>query len=118
MGHTASIFPHEINLWHSKEYCEVAVHPDSGQKRVSITGQVINQAAMVAFLVTGENKVEKLDEILNKKGNFEKYPASLVAPISGNLTWFLDAAAAQKITSSSILIFSLLKRFKYSEAMK
>ncbi len=97
-GHTASIFPHEIDLWHSDKLCEVAVHPDSGQQRVSITGKVINHAQIVTFLVTGENKVDKVDEIINKKGDFEKYPASLVAPNSGNLIWFLDAAAAAKIT--------------------
>lgn len=98
-GHTASIFPHEIDLWHSDKYCEVAIHPDSGQKRVSITGKIINQADTVAFLVTGDNKAEKIDEILNRKGNYKKYPASLVAPKSDDLLWFLDTSAAQKITS-------------------
>lgn len=98
-GHTASIFPHEIELWNSKKFCEVAIHPESGQKRVSITGAVINHAHTVAFLVTGANKVDKVDAILNKNGDFEKYPASLVAPESGNLIWFLDAPAAGKITS-------------------
>ncbi len=98
-GHTASIFPHEMGLWHSKKYCEVATHPDSGQKRITITGQVINNAQEVAFLVTGENKAVKLGEIINKKGNFEDYPAILVNPKSGRLTWFLDEAAASKITA-------------------
>lgn len=98
-GHTASIFPHEIDLWHSERYCEVAIHPDSGQKRVSIVGVIINNAQIVTFLVTGANKVDKVDEIINKKGDFEKYPASLVAPKSGDLIWFLDAPAAGNITS-------------------
>lgn len=96
-GHTASIFPHEIDLWQSEKYCEVAIHPDSGQRRVTITGNVINEAKTVAFLVTGENKADKLDEILNKQGSFETYPASLVAPVSGELLWFLDADAAKHI---------------------
>ncbi len=99
-GHTASIFPHEIELWHSENYCEVAIHPDSGQNRVSITGQLINHAKTVAFLVTGKNKANKVDEILNKKGEYKKYPASLVAPLSGKLLWFLDDAAAEKIIST------------------
>lgn len=98
-GHTASIFPHEIDIWHSERYCEVAIHPDSGQKRVSIVGVIINNAQIVTFLVTGANKVDKVDEIINKKGDFEKYPASLVAPKSGDLIWFLDAPAAGNITS-------------------
>ena len=57
-GHTASIFPHEIDLWDSEEHCVVATHPDSGQKRVSINGKVINTSKEVAFLVTGASKAE------------------------------------------------------------
>ncbi len=93
-GHTASIFPHQIALWETKDHCVVATHPDSGQKRVSINGQVINTAKAVAFLVTGANKAEKVDEILNRKKGFEKYPAALVQPHSGALLWFLDQEAA------------------------
>jgi len=99
-GHTASIFPHEIDLWHSKKYCVVAEHPESGQKRISITGQIINNAQEVVFLVTGKNKAEKVQEIINEEGDYKKYPATLVAPKSGNLLWFLDDAAASKITSA------------------
>lgn len=97
-GHTASIFPHEINLWHSINTCEVAIHPDSGQKRISLTGGIINNANTVAFLVTGDNKKEKIDVIINKKNNYKQYPASLVAPKSEKLLWFLDAAAAEKLS--------------------
>src|SRR5690606_20512735 len=39
-GHTASIFPYNIHLWDSGNVCEVAVHPDSGQKRITITGKI------------------------------------------------------------------------------
>lgn len=93
-GHTASIFPHELNLWYSNQYCEVAIHPDSGQRRVSITGQIINNADCVVFLVTGANKAEKFDEIINQKGNYRNYPARLVKPTSEKLLWFMDNAAA------------------------
>ncbi len=93
-GHTASIFPHEIELWNSEKYCEVAVHPDSGQKRITLTGGIINNADTVVFLVTGSNKTEKFNEIKNQMGNYKSYPASLVNPESGRLLWFLDEAAA------------------------
>ncbi len=96
-GHTASIFPHEIELWDSENWCEVATHPDSGQKRVSITGDVINNAKEVAFLVTGASKEEKVKAILNQEEDFRDFPASLVAPISGALHWFMDEAAAKVI---------------------
>ena len=99
-GHTASIFPHEIELWNSKKYCEVAEHPESGQKRITITGQIINNAEIVTFLVTGENKAERVSEIINSKEVAERYPASLVAPQNGKIIWFLDEAAAAGISSS------------------
>ena len=94
-GHTASIFPNQINLWNSKAYCEVAEHPESGQKRVTLTGNIINNAKEVVFLVTGENKAQKVFEIIERKGNYSAYPASLVEPISGRLNWFLDTEAAK-----------------------
>ena len=93
-GHTASIFPHEIGLWESKNTTVVATHPESGQKRVSITGRVINAARNVAFLVTGPSKREKITEIWGNQKGFMKYPASLVEPSSGNLVWFVDEAAS------------------------
>ncbi len=97
-GHTASIFPHEIELWNSNDHCVVATHPDSNQKRVSINGRVINRAKEVAFLVTGASKAEKVAEIHNQKEGHEKYPAALVNPKSGKLTWFLDEEAAQQLS--------------------
>ena len=93
-GHTASIFPHQIALWDMPENCRVATHPDSGQKRVTITGKVINNAKTVAFLVTGAGKAEKVTAIINQQDGYKDYPASLVAPKSDELIWFLDKAAA------------------------
>ncbi len=97
-GHTASIFPHEIQLWESQKYCEVAEHPDSGQNRITITGQLINNAAIVAFLVTGKSKAEKVRHIIKKESGHGELPASLVQPDSGKLLWFLDAEAAKLLT--------------------
>ncbi len=93
-GHTASIFPHEIELWDATDHCVVATHPDSGQKRVSINGKVINTAKEVTFLVTGAGKAEKVKAILEKTEGFETYPASLVNPAYGKLVWFMDKDAA------------------------
>jgi len=93
-GHTASIFPHEIELWKSNNYCEVAIHPESGQRRISLTGSIINNAAHVAFLVTGASKAPKVKEIFNSTGDYKSYPASLVAPAEGELHWFMDTEAA------------------------
>lgn len=99
-GHTASIFPHEIELWDSEDHCVVATHPDSGQKRVSINGKVINTAKEVAFLVTGASKAQKVEAVVEKTKGSEAYPASLVNPDSGSLVWFLDEEAAAKLNQN------------------
>lgn len=100
-GHTASIFPHEIYLWDTKKYCEVAVHPETGQRRVTLSGRIINNADQVVFLVTGGNKADKVREITSREGGYKNFPASLVDPKSGNLIWFLDESAARSISTRS-----------------
>lgn len=99
-GHTASIFPHNIHLWDSNNNCEVAENPVSGQKRITITGKIINNAHYVAFLVTGSGKAEKVGKIVGSKGNFKKFPAALVRPKSKNLIWFMDKEAASGLTAT------------------
>ncbi len=92
-GHTASIFPDQLHLWNSPESCAVATHPGTGQKRITLTGNVINAARRVSFLVTGEKKAPLLNEIIMKEGRYLEYPAFYVAPDSGNLEWFMDKDA-------------------------
>ena len=97
-GHTASIFPHEIELLTSDQACAVATHPTTGQNRVTLTGQVINAAREVIFLVTGEGKKSRVSEIFNKEGEWEKYPVSYISPASGKLLWYVDQAAVSSIS--------------------
>ncbi|MBL7111563.1 MAG: 6-phosphogluconolactonase [Bacteroidales bacterium] len=93
-GHTASIFPHEMELFHSSELCDVGTHPETGQKRITLTGKVINNASNIFFLVTGKEKSAVLARIL-EKGERLKFPAGLVDPIHGKLEWYLDNDAAR-----------------------
>lgn len=94
-GHTVSVFPHQIELWDSKESCIVAEHPESHMERVSISGRVVNNSQHVVFLVTGKGKAEKVRDIIkNRKEFLDKYPAAKVNPKKGYLYWFLDKEAA------------------------
>ncbi len=99
-GHTASIFPGNTVMFQSAKICEVATHPQSGQKRISITGPVINNAREVFFIVTGPNKADIVARILQDSNT--GLPASLVKPANGKLTWLLDADAAGKLKSGSL----------------
>ena len=96
-GHTASIFPHEIELLKAETTCATVTHPESGQIRVSLTGNVINNAKRIAFLVTGAGKAEKIDHIFHKTGDWETYPASYIQSTDGTLTWYMDKAAAASL---------------------
>ncbi len=67
-GHTASIFPGNMDfLLNSEKICEVALHPVTHQKRITITGRVINNSVRVVFLVTGKKKAGIVENIFNKR---------------------------------------------------
>ncbi|PHI20469.1 6-phosphogluconolactonase [Lewinellaceae bacterium SD302] len=93
-GHTASIFPHQMELLTDEATCGVAEHPESGQLRVTLNGPVINAANEICFLVTGAGKAEKVALILGEGEGYDQYPAAHVKPVSGHVHWFLDEAAA------------------------
>lgn len=96
-GHTASIFPDELELFEDERICVVTSHPLTGQKRITITGSVLNNANRVFFLVTGENKSQRVSEIMNDDETAKLLPAYYIMPTNGELIWFIDEAAAQKI---------------------
>lgn len=94
-GHTASIFPNQMELLNADSICAVATHPQSGQKRITLTGPVINQAWKVVFLVAGASKAEKIAEIHGSSSSDKVYPAGLIQPVNGPAIWMLDQPAAQ-----------------------
>lgn len=97
-GHTASIFPDQLELFEYEQNCAVAVHPLTGQKRITITGNVLNNANQVFFLVTGSNKALRISEIMNDNDAAQLLPAYYISPTNGILTWFLDDEAAAQIS--------------------
>ena len=98
-GHTASIFPDQMKLLKSDKICEVAVQQSSSQKRITLTGRVINNAERIIFLVTGKKKAGIIREIMEggpiKK---EKYPAANINPVNGTINYFMDSEAAELLT--------------------
>lgn len=96
-GHTASIFPDHPELFRSDKLFEVAVHPETGQQRITATGKLINHSRKIVFLITGEAKSSVLANVLNKTGQWEMLPAAMVKPHNGNLYWLLDEGAASKL---------------------
>ena len=94
-GHTASIFPGHQELFSSDKICEVAVHPLTLQRRITLTGRVINNADSVTFLVTGKKKAEIVEKIIKKNASAQSFPASHIIPVYGALRWFIDKDAGR-----------------------
>jgi 6-phosphogluconolactonase len=94
-GHTASIFPDQLDLLETDLVCAVAHHPVSGQARVTLTAKQINHASEICFLVTGANKAERLSEIALNGEEAKLLPASYIHPENGELFWYCDATAME-----------------------
>jgi 6-phosphogluconolactonase len=95
-GHTASLFPGSA-LLQERTSDVVPVNLEKPMvSRVTLTLPVLKQAAHILFLVTGRDKADIVYEVL-KSDNREHYPAGLVQPVDGTLSWFLDEAAASRI---------------------
>jgi 6-phosphogluconolactonase len=96
-GHTASLFPGTPVL-NDLQAGIRAVFPESESiPRITMTAPLINLARRVLFLVSGANKAEIVKSILGTEFNPEKYPAQLIRPKQGHVTWYLDRDAAGKL---------------------
>jgi len=96
-GHTASVFPGNEKLFVTDKICVVAVHPLTGQKRITITGRVINNSSEIIFMVTGKNKAGIVNNIVGKGDNKKQFPASYVKPVQGRVMWYLDRDAGSML---------------------
>jgi 6-phosphogluconolactonase len=98
-GHTASIFPNQMELLESDKICEVASHPIIGQKRITLTGPVINNSKHIVFLAVGKKKAAKVKEVITDKD--KTLPAANIKAQNGKLTWLLDKFSSQQLKTGS-----------------
>lgn len=92
-GHTASLFPGVASL-HDTAHWVAAVHDPASMWRVTMTATVINAAAEIAFVVSGESKAAIVRKVLEGANQPAELPAQLIIPTDGRLCWLLDAPAA------------------------
>lgn len=88
-GHTASLFPGQPQL---EATSLVAATPTASRKpqvrRITMTYRLLNSAALVLFLVSGEEKQPVLKHLLAGGAEAAAYPASRVSP-SGRLVYLV-----------------------------
>ncbi len=98
-GHTASLFPGTPALRETHRW--VIENPVEKLKtdRITFTYPLINKAARVLLLVTGDDKAERIGEIFNPAPDqaLPTYPVQGVRPVNGLLEWYLDEAAAKHL---------------------
>jgi 6-phosphogluconolactonase len=95
-GHTASLFPGASAL---SEHTRLAIplHFETPKPdRVTLSLAVLNHARETLFLATGCEKAVILHEILEDR-NPRSYPAGMVKPSTGSVTWIIDREAAKSL---------------------
>ncbi len=93
-GHTASLFPGSPALQESQRLVVANWVEKFKSYRITFTFPVLNQAAEVMFLVSGESKAEVLKGAL-KGPDKNLYPCQRVKPENGRLLWIVDKPAAR-----------------------
>ncbi len=93
-GHTASIFPGQASLFETSGICTITEHPETKQKRITLTGKSINNAGSIVFLVFGKNKADIIKSIFSNDPDSNVLPAKQIRPKKGNLSWYLDSEAS------------------------
>jgi len=93
-GHTASLFPHSPALKSEGRLVLINDGPTvTPPARVTMTYDLINASRMVAVMITGRKKRDALERAVLRKGTVAELPIMGVAPLAGELRWYLDAEA-------------------------
>jgi len=94
-GHTASLFPGNPALEErSRWVVAVANAPKPPPNRLSLTLPVINHAREVAVVAVGAGKKAVVTRVREQDITEPLLPIQRIRPVSGQLRWFLDSAAA------------------------
>jgi len=101
-GHTASLFPGSPALDEQERMVVAAPAPVEPKQRLTMTYPVLNNARNVFFLVSGENKAPALDCVLGNPSSITVCPSSAVKPSDGNLVWWVDEAAAHRLSGETV----------------
>jgi 6-phosphogluconolactonase len=94
-GHTASLFPGTAALEEKDRLVAANWIEKLNTFRITLTFPVLNSAASVMFLVSGDEKAEMARRALKEPA--ANLPCQRVRPENGELLWYLDKGAAVKL---------------------
>lgn len=96
-GHTASLFPGTEALHETVRLVTSLWVEQLHTHRVTMTPPLLNNAAHILFLVTGEEKAQTLRAVLKGPQDPDRFPCQLIRPSNGEMTWLVDRAAASRL---------------------
>ncbi len=96
-AHTASLFPHQPSLQETERLVMFVTVPKPPPPRLTLTPPVLNAARHILFLVTGAEKADAVRAVVEGDDQPADYPAQIVRPTQGEVTWMLDTAAASTL---------------------
>lgn len=91
-GHIASLFPDNYRNIEPNRWVLSLRGGNPDVYRLTLTYAVLNCARHVLFLVSGKGKA-RIVKTLFEEGK-PQFPATLIEPLDGQVTWLLDKAAA------------------------
>jgi 6-phosphogluconolactonase len=97
-AHTASLFPGEPLIEDHENLVAAVYAQRMRQWRITLLTRTLLAARQTVMLVTGEDKADALHSVLYQAYNPIMYPAQLGLQDGRRLTWFLDEAAASRMT--------------------
>ncbi len=97
-GHTASLFPGTRALSENRRLVVANWVEKFQTHRITMTVPVLNNANTIVFLVSGREKAQILQRILEGGHQPDQLPAQLIRPGKGRLLWLVDQAAASRLT--------------------
>jgi 6-phosphogluconolactonase len=96
-GHTAALFPKTAAVLERERWVMAQEVPRAPRERVTMTPPLINAAHFIIFLVSGPTKADVLAQVLQGPRDPLSYPAQLIHPLTGEVTWFVDRAASASL---------------------
>jgi len=93
-AHTASLFPGAARTLERRDLVVAHWVESAKAYRVSLTAPVLNAARTIAFIVSGADKAQAVQQVVDGARDPLRYPAQLIEPADGRLVWLLDRAAS------------------------
>lgn len=100
-GHTLSLFPGRKEVHEQNKWVVTSEAPEEPVYRISLTANVVNRSACIAFLIAGKSKAAILDKVIRSKFDPEIYPVQIIKNDPQNIHIFSDRDAIAEVLKNT-----------------